>query len=167
MTISIIVAIADNNAIGKNNDLLAYISADLKRFKQLTTGHAIAMGRKTFESLPNGALPNRTNIVLTHQPNYKAEGCMVVRSITEALQLCVNESEIFIIGGSSIYKAFIEVVNKLYITRIHKEFIDADTFFPVINFSDWSIESEENELVDAKTDIRYSYINYIRKTTNI
>ncbi|MBN2166391.1 MAG: dihydrofolate reductase [Marinilabiliaceae bacterium] len=163
MNISIIAAIANDNAIGKNNDLLVYISADLKRFKQLTTGHPIIMGRKTFESLPNGALPNRKNIILTKQKNYKANNCEVVHSIEDAILSCNDSNEAFIIGGASVYNLFMPKSNKLYITKIHKSFEKADAFFPRLNLNEWHLDNEEGVYTDKKTNIKYSYMDYTRK----
>ena len=160
--ISIIVAIADEYAIGNNNDLLAYISEDLKRFKRLTTGHNVIMGKKTYESLPNGALPNRTNIVITDNPDDKFEGCITVYSITEALEKCSEGKENFIIGGGSIYRQFMPYTNKLYITRIHKHF-EADTFFPEIKDEEWDEISRETFPPDEVNDFSYSYITYARR----
>lgn len=160
--ISIIVAIADDNAIGKNNDLLAYISADLKRFRRLTTGNIVIMGKKTFESLPKGPLPNRTNIVITDNPDEKIDGCITVYSIEEAIEKCNEEKENFIIGGGSIYRQFMPFANKLYITRIHKHF-DADTFFPDISEKQWIEISKETFPSDEVNDFSYSYIIYERR----
>lgn len=160
--ISIIVAVAEGNAIGKNNDLLCYISEDLKRFKRLTTGNNVIMGKKTFESLPKGALPNRTNIVITDNPDDNFEDCITVYSIEEALEKCSNEKENFIIGGGSIYTQFMHHANKLYITHIHKHF-DADTFFPEIKNEEWQEISRESFLPDEVNDFSYSYVTYIRK----
>lgn len=159
--ISIIVAVAENNAIGKDNDLLCYISDDLKRFKKLTTGHNIIMGKKTFESLPNGALPNRTNIVLTDIKNEEIDACTMAYSIEEAIELCDNLEENFIIGGGSIYSQFMKYANKLYITKIHNSF-DADTFFPEINQDDWRLISNESFKANKKNKCDYSYLIYER-----
>ena len=160
--ISIIVAIADENAIGKNNDLLAYISSDLKRFKQITTGHNVIMGKRTFHSLPKRPLPNRTNIVITDDTDEKFDGCITVHSIEEAIDNCSYEKENFVIGGGSIYMQFMPYANKLYITRIHKHF-DADTFFPEIKDEEWSEISKETHQPDEVNDFSYSYIIYERK----
>ncbi|MCD4680687.1 MAG: dihydrofolate reductase [Bacteroidales bacterium] len=161
--ISIIVAVAEGNAIGKNNNLLCYISEDLKRFKRLTTGHNIIMGKKTFESLPKGPLPNRTNIVISDNPDDNFEGCKSVYSIDEALGQCSDEKESFIIGGGSIYRQFMPLANKLYITHIHKHF-EADTFFPEIKNEEWQEISRENFPPDEVNDFSYSYVTYIRKS---
>ena len=160
--ISIIVAVAEGNAIGKNNDLLAYISEDLKRFKRLTTGNIIIMGKKTFDSLPKGALPNRTNIVITDNPDDNFEGCLTVFSIEEAIEKCSVEKENFIIGGGSIYTQFMSHANKLYITHIHKQF-DADVFFPEIKEDEWKAVSTETFPADEVNDFSYSYVTYLRR----
>ena len=162
MNLSIIAAVAENNAIGKDNDLLVYLSEDLKRFKKLTTGHGIVMGRKTFESLPNGALPNRKNIVLTGNKDYKAKDCIIVHSLEEAIQQEENGEGLFIIGGASVYQLFIAYAERLYITQIHKSFPEADTFFPEISDKDWCIESQGKMVTDQKTGVQYSFVNYIR-----
>lgn len=164
MNISIIAAVAKNNAIGKNNDLLVYISSDLKRFKQLTTGHSIIMGRKTFESLPNGPLPNRKNIVLSNQKNYSPNGCTVVNNIDDAIAECDND-DTFIIGGASIYNLFMNKANKLYITEINHAFPQADVFFPQINETDWQLVEFSEILNDEKSNIKFSYKNYTRRNS--
>jgi len=159
--LSIIVAIADNNAIGKDNQLLWHLSEDLKRFKQLTTHHTIVMGKKTFESLPIRPLPNRRSIVITDDLNEKIEGCTMAYSIEDAINLCDSDNENFIIGGGSIYKQFMPFTNKLYITKVHKDF-DADTFYPEINFSEWEIIENQANLYDDKSGLNYSYLIYKR-----
>lgn len=145
MSFSIIVAISENNAIGANNDLLWHISEDLKRFKRITTGHTIIMGKKTFESLPNGALPNRKNIVISDVKNDSIEGCLIADSIKSAIELCNPEEENFIIGGGSIYKQFLEISDTIYLTLVKKTY-QADIFFPEIQSKDWNIKSEETHL---------------------
>ena len=160
MTISIIVAIAENYAIGKNNDLLWHISEDLKRFKILTTKHTVIMGKNTYLSLPKGALPNRTNIVITDDKNDQFENCIMAYSIEDAVNKCdKNESECFIIGGGMIYRQFLEIADKLYLTKVHKS-CEADVFFPEIDYSRWKLESKEDFL---NNDPPYSYEIYIRK----
>jgi len=143
MSYSIIVAIAENNAIGANNDLLWHIPEDLKRFKKITTGHTIIMGKKTFESLPNGPLPNRRNIVISDIKNDCVEGCIVVDSIQNAMEACNPNEENFIIGGGSIYKQFLDIADKIYLTKVHRNYA-ADVFFPKIDFNNWIITSEES-----------------------
>jgi dihydrofolate reductase len=142
---TIIVAIAQNNAIGKNNDLLWHISGDLKRFKQITTGHSVIMGRKTYFSLPNGALPNRRNIVITDCPEDCCPSTEIVSSIQEAIQIADKEKENFIIGGGMIYEQFMNMADKLYLTIVHKDY-DADVFFPKINYNEWKTISKEEHL---------------------
>jgi len=159
--ISIIVAIAENNAIGKDNRLLWHISEDLKRFRRITTGKTVIMGKNTFTSLPNGALPNRKNIVISDNTNDRFEGCTMAWSIEDALEKCDN-SESFIIGGGSIYKQFLQLANKLYLTRVHKNF-DADTFFPEINTNEWDEVEHIDSEYDEKSELSYSFITYIRK----
>lgn len=158
--ISIIVAIAQNFAIGKNNDLLFHLPNDLKRFKQITTGHPVIMGRNTFLSLPKGALPNRRNIVITDNPEEKFEGCEMVFSVNEAVKSVANESEAFIIGGGMIYRQFFPLARKLYLTVVHKDF-EADTFFPAIDYSQW-VELSREDLADEKNGFNYSYLNLSR-----
>ena len=131
-TLSIIVAIAKNNAIGKNNDLLWHLSDDLKHFKKITSGHTVVMGKRTWESLPFKPLPNRKNIVLTDITGEKIDHCISVYSISQAIEMCDEDAESFIIGGGAIYNQFFGVVQKLYITKVLQDF-EADTFFPAIN----------------------------------
>ena len=161
-TISIIVAIEQNNAIGLNNQLLWHISNDLKRFKKITAGHTVIMGKKTLESLPSGPLPKRRNIILSDIPNDVIEGCETVNSIQAALNLVKNEDEVFVIGGGSVYRQFLPLAHKLYLTIIEKDY-DADTFFPEIPFNDW--ESIEKEIVnnDPQNNFVYRFETYIRK----
>lgn len=162
-TISIIAAVAENQAIGKENKLLCHLPADLKRFKALTTGHTVVMGRRTFESLPNGALPNRDNIVIT-TTGKEQEGIKICRSIPEALEsVKKEESEIFIIGGASVYQAFLPLADKLYLTHIHHTFPEADTFFPEIHPEKWEITQTEHHHPDERHPYAYSFTDYIRK----
>jgi dihydrofolate reductase len=160
--ISIIVAIAENNAIGKNNELLWKLSDDLKRFKKITTGHTVIMGRRTFESLPNGALPNRDNLVISDIPGEIFKNCRMAYSIEEALTLCDEKEESFVIGGGMIYKQFLPHARKLYLTRVHKEF-DGDTFFPEINYDEWKEISRERFSGSEKNEYPHSFIIYERK----
>ena len=160
--LSIIVAIAANGAIGKDNDLIWRLPNDLKRFKQLTTGHTIVMGRKTFESLPKGALPNRVNIVISRNKDFAPANCIVVGSPKEALEHCKNEKEAFVIGGSSIYKHFLEHAQKLYITQVHHSF-SADTFFPKIEYANWKLSKKEDHKADPKHAYAYSFLTYEKK----
>lgn len=159
--ISIIVAIAQNFAIGKNNDLLFHLPNDLKRFKEITTGHPVIMGRNTLLSLPKGALPNRRNIVITDNPEEQFDRCEMVFSIEKAIHAVENEEEAFIIGGGMIYRQFYPLAGKLYLTLVHKDF-DADVYFPEINYSEWDELSRE-DLFDEKNGFEYSYLNLKRK----
>jgi len=160
--ISIIVAIAENNAIGKNNELLWSIPEDMKWFKKITSGHTVIMGRRTFLSLPKGALPNRRNIVISDIPGEKFESCEMVSSIEEALVACHENEECFIIGGGMVYRQFLPHARKLYITRVHQEF-EADTFFPEINFDEWDEQERTKNYPGEKVPFSYSFIVYRRK----
>lgn len=161
--LSIIVAVAENLAIGKDNDLIWYISDDLKRFKRLTTGHTILMGRKTFESLPNGALPKRTNVVISRNKSLQLDNCIMLHSVDEAIEKYKNSEEnVFIIGGGSIYKKMLPYAQKLYITKVHESF-DADVFFPKINSDEWEVVAEEHHSKGEKNEFDFSFVDLIRK----
>ncbi len=160
--ISIIVAIAENRAIGKDNKLLWHISEDLKRFKQLTTRHAMIMGRNTFLSLPNGALPNRRHIVISDVEGESFEACDMARSIDEALEMAGSADECFVIGGGMIYAQFLPIAGKLYLTQVHESF-DADTFFPEIDFTQWEALNSETVEAGGKNQFAHTYTEYIRK----
>lgn len=162
-TISIIAAIADNNAIGKNNKLLWRLPADMRRFKDLTTGHAVIMGRKTFESLPKGPLPNRKNVVLTTMPEAGFVNCFACESMGAALDICEKEDEIFILGGALVYRQALRIADKIYLTRVHTEFKDADTFFPVVNWDLWEEVERQEFPADAKHAYPYTFLIYVRK----
>lgn len=156
--ISMIVAIAANRAIGKNNELLWHIPADLKRFKALTTGHTVIMGRNTYLSLPKRPLPGRRNLVISDIIGENLPGCEQVYSIEEALEKCSDHEENFVIGGASVYRQCLPFTDKLYLTKIHKDF-DGDVFFPAINMSEWLLISEE--LIQPCSDHEFSYSNLI------
>ena len=159
--ISIIVAIAENFAIGKNNDLLFHLPNDLKRFKEITSGHTIIMGRNTLLSLPKWPLPNRRHIVITDKQDDVFPGCETVFSIDEAIEKVKDETEAFIIGGGMIYKQFFPVAGKLYLTLVHQSF-DADTYFPKVNYAEWN-EIKREDLHDEKNNFDYSYLDLERK----
>ncbi len=163
MILSMIVAIDQNNGIGKGDDQLAYISADLKRFKALTTGFTILMGRKTFDALPKGALPNRRNVVITRQSGYDAPGADVVHSPDEALAVCEGDDKVFVIGGGLINKTFWQQTQELYLTVIDHSFEEATVFFPELNTDEWLVEQHEGPFTDEKTQLRYMYQNLRRK----
>jgi dihydrofolate reductase len=154
--ISIIVAIAKNRAIGKDNDLLWHISDDLKRFKQITMNHKIIMGRNTYDSLPFKPLPKRESIVISRTQNYDCPKCRTVKSIEEAIELMDTEKENFVIGGAQIYKEFLNKANKLYLTVVHQDF-DADVYFPEFNKNDWKLIEEEHH---KDAELPYSFLTY-------
>lgn len=158
-TISIIVAVAENNGIGNENKLLAYISADLKHFKEKTKEHTVVMGRNTWFSLPNRPLPKRTNIVITNNPNETFEGAVTVYSIDEAIEKCPDNQESFIMGGAMVYQQFFTIADKIYLTKIHKEF-PADTFFPEITSANWKEVKRVDITDDEQAGINYSFIDY-------
>lgn len=164
MEISIIVATSFNNAIGRDNQLIYRVPNDMKRFKELTTGHTIIMGRKTFESLPKGALPNRRNIVLTRQEGIQYPGAEVCHSLEEALKHCSEEEEVFIIGGDSIYKQSMTIANRIYLTCIEDITEDADAFFPEIKEDEWKEVGREEYPADDKHLYSYTFIDYIRSS---
>lgn len=164
--LAMIVAISENNAIGKDGDLLCHLSADLKHFKDITMGHAIIMGRKTFESLPKGALPGRRNVVITGNPDFEAQGAIVCHSIEEAIGITKDERQRFIIGGAQLYGATIDLIDTFFLTRIHANFPDADTFFPEINLNDWQeIDCEHHDTSDRNPH-PYSFIT-LKKMSQI
>ena len=160
--VSIIVALASNNGIGLNNELLWHLPDDLKRFKKITSGHTVVMGKKTFESLPNGPLKNRKNIVITDNPREKIENCTMAYSIDEAIEQCDAERENFIIGGGSIYRQFLPLASKLYLTKVDKVF-EADVFFPDIDYNDWTETSRKDGAINEDIPFKYTYHIYERK----
>ena len=161
--VSIIVAIARNNAIGFENKLLYWLPNDMKRFKALTTGHTIIMGRRTFESLPKGALPNRRNIVLSRQADATFPGAECYPSLEEALAHCTPDEEVFIIGGSSVYGQAMRYANKLYITQVDDTPKQADAFFPEIVSTEWVETERDVRQPDDKHLFPYTFIDYARR----
>lgn len=159
--ISMIVAVSDDWGIGKNNELLWHISDDLKRFKRLTTGKTIIMGKKTWESLPKKPLPGRRNIVLSDNPLDTFENSVTAYSIEDALAKCVNNEESFVIGGGSIYRQFMPVADRLYITHVHKK-ADADIYFPEIDPGMWRVIEMEEFNMNGSDEIPYTYVIYDR-----
>lgn len=157
---SIIVAIGERNEIGKDNDLLWRISADLKRFKAITTGNTIVMGRKTFDSLPKGALPNRRNIVLSHQ-DLKIDNVEVFQDIESIAKATENDEQVFIIGGASLYNSFIDKVKRVFLTKVHSTF-EADVFFPEVNWNEWKTVQEENVGIDEKNEYAHTFLELIK-----
>lgn len=158
--ITIIAAIAQNNALGKNNSLIWHLADDLKRFKRLTLGGFIVMGRKTFESLP-GILSQRTHIVITRNPNYKKKGAVTVGSIEEALEVIPAGHETFVIGGGEIYALALNIADKIELTRVHHEF-EADTFFPEIDLNEWKLVYSELHPKDEKHKYDFTFETYLR-----
>ena len=161
--LSIIAAISDNNVIGKDNKLIWHLPEDLKRFKELTTGHTIIMGRKTFESLGR-VLPNRKHIVLTRDINYNIddENVEIVNEIEKLEEHLKPEEENFVIGGAIIYRQLLNKADKLYITRIHEKF-EGDAYFPVIKEDEWNIVEKIQGIKDEKNSYDYEFITYERK----
>ena len=160
--ITIIAAVSENNALGKDNQLLWHLPEDFKRFKNLTSGHSIIMGRKTFESFPK-PLPNRTHIIITRQNDYQApEGCIVVSSLEKAMELCPANEEAFVIGGGEIYQQAINIVDKIDVTRVHTT-LEADTFFPAIDTTKWELVFEEFHPKDEKHDYDFTFLTYLKK----
>ncbi|MFY0603082.1 MAG: dihydrofolate reductase [Flavobacteriaceae bacterium] len=162
--ITIIAAIGMRNELGKDNDLIWHLPADLKRFKKITTGNYIIMGRNTFESIGK-PLPNRTSVIITRNMTYRQPGCLVVHSIEEALEVSKNQHEVFIIGGAEIYRQCIEkgLADKLDITQVHQEF-EADVYFPEIKEESWELISKEDFKADEKNKHDYSFLSYKKKT---
>lgn len=159
MTISIIAAVSRNRGIGKDNKLLYWLPNDLKRFKALTTGHTIIMGRNTFESLPKGALPNRRNVVLSRCHD-SFEGCDRYASLDEALASCRDDEEVFVIGGASVYAQAIKYAHRLYLTEVDDTKEDADCFFP--DYSDWREAKREDHDTDERHAYKYSFVDYVK-----
>ena len=162
--LSIIVAQAENRAIGLNGDMPWHLSGDLKHFKALTMGHPVVMGRRTWESLPKRPLVGRRNIVFSQSDNFAPEGAEVVRSVNDLFNLLRDcDDEIFIIGGGRIYNMLMPFTQRLYITWVHKEFPEADTFFPVIDLSEFTKVNETERMIDEKSGLEFCYAEYDRK----
>jgi len=170
--ISIIVAIAENYAIGKKGNLLCHLPADLKHFKDITSGSTVLMGERTFYSLPKHPLPNRRNIVLTDVPGKTFEGAEAVYSIPELVERFKikdersrqeESEEVFVIGGGMVYRQMMPLADKLYITHIHHSWEDADTFFPEIKENEWTLESAEKHYADEKNPFDFTFAVYTRK----
>lgn len=159
--ITMIAAAGENNELGKNNDLVWHLPDDFKRFKTLTTGHHIIMGRKTFESFPK-PLPNRTHIVISRNGDYGKEGIIVVSSLEEAIDKAEGDTQPFIIGGGEIYKLGMDVAHTIELTRVHGSF-DADTFFPEIPAKDWKLVSSTHHEKDERHKYAFTYETWVRK----
>jgi dihydrofolate reductase len=161
MKISIIAAMSSNRVIGTNNTLPWKLSADLKRFKQLTMGHCLIMGRKTFESIGR-PLPGRTTIVLTHQSEFNPPGVKVVHSVDEAIQASMGD-EVFIAGGGELFSQTLSLADRMYLTIIQKDF-EGDAFFPIFDESKWTVTFKEEHQPDDQFPYQFSLLNYERKT---
>lgn len=162
--ISIIVAVAENGAIGLNGDLIYHISADLKRFKALTTGNTVVMGRKTFDSLPKGALPNRRNIVLSRQQGLELPGAEVFPSLDTALAACAPDEKVYIIGGAQIYAQALPLADELEITLVHDTPAAYDAFFPDWRSDNsWTLTAKQDYELDCNTPFAYSFLTFCRK----
>lgn len=158
--ITMIAAAAENNALGKDNDLVWHLPDDFRRFKELTTGHHIIMGRKTFESFPK-PLPNRTHVVITRKKDYKKEGAVVVNSLEEALELAKDDGQPYIIGGGEIYSLALPEADKIELTRVHGTF-QADAFFPKIDENNWKLVSSTFHPKDERHEYAFTYLTYER-----
>tara|TARA_S200000501_G_C20859488_1_gene759121 strand:- start:2090 stop:2608 length:519 start_codon:yes stop_codon:yes gene_type:complete len=163
--IILIAAAAENDVLGKDNKLIWHISNDLKRFKRLTMGHSVIMGRKTFESMPK-ALPNRTNIILTRNREYHAKNALIAHTTEEALSFTKEDPTPFIIGGGEIYSLFLPIADVIELTRIHKNF-DGDAFFPKIKNSEWKLISDEKHQHDGELSFSYSYLTFKKINSKI
>ena len=178
--ITIICAIAENGAIGYQNQLLFRLRADMQRFRSLTTGNTVIMGRRTFESLPKGALPNRRNIVLTRSTHiaetkagvsparednaiFSAKGIEVFPSLTDALKACKPEEDVYIIGGASVYAKALPLADRLMLTFVHATPAEADTYFPEVDWSQWQCTQKEEHCADEYNECAYTFTEYIRK----
>jgi dihydrofolate reductase len=159
--LTIIAAAAENNALGKDNQLVWHLPDDFKRFKKLTSGHHIIMGRKTFDTFPK-LLPNRTHVVITRQDNFRKEDVLVVNSLARAIELSADDPQAFVIGGGEIYKMSMKLADKIELTRVHGNF-EADTFFPEIDENQWKLVSEEFHEKDEKHNYAFTYLTYERK----
>lgn len=165
--ISIIVAIAENYAIGKQGDLLCHMPEDLKHFKQITSGHTVMMGERTYLSLPKHPLPNRRNIVLTDVQGKTFEGAEMAYSLDEMQALVRPDEEAFVIGGGMVYRQMMPRADKLYITHIHHSWEDADTFFPEIKDTEWVLKSAERHSADEHNPYDYTFSEYIRRSEGV
>lgn len=161
-SLSCVVAVAKNNIIGNNNQLLWHISDDLKRFKQLTSGSTVIMGRKTYESLKIKPLPNRKNIILTSNKHFDAPNCVVIHSIEDCALHLIQNQENFVIGGGEIYNLMLPYCQRIYLTLVHQDF-EGDTRFPHLDNKQWQVITDSGILKDEKSGLQYQYLTYQRK----
>lgn len=162
MSLAAIVVISENGAIGKDGGLLCHLPADLKHFKEITMGNTIIMGRRTWESLPKGALPGRKNVVITRNANFIAIGADVYHSLEEALEATKDDDKRFIIGGGMLYREAFSMTDVLHLTMLHASFPDADTYFPEFNKDEWKEVSHEDHEADERNPYSYSFIELRR-----
>ena len=160
MTLSCIVAVSQNGVIGRGNGLPWKLSADLRRFKQLTTGHAIIMGRKTFESI-GGPLPHRTSVVITRNRHYESPGVVVVHSFDQSVDACKDQHKAFVIGGEAVFRAALPRAERLYLTRVHAN-IKGDTYFPETYLAAWKLLQQEDHPADERNDYPFTFCVYVR-----
>ena len=160
-TIIQIAAAAENNALGKDNQLLWHLPDDFKHFKDITSGHYIIMGRKTFESFPK-PLPNRTHVIITRNKEYKADGCIVVNSIEQAIEATPVDEDVFVVGGAEIYLQALKLTDKIELTRVHQNF-EADAFFPELNENDWQMIKSQYHPKDEKHVIDFTFQTFVKK----
>ena len=163
MSLAAIVVVAENGAIGKNGDLLCHLPADLKHFKNITMGHTIIMGRRTWDSLPKGALPGRKNVVITRNQHFTAPGAEVYHSLEEALEATANDGDRYIIGGGMLHNEAFSLTVTLHLTLLHASFPDADTFFPEYDNSQWEEISREDHEADERNPYDYSFVELRRR----
>lgn len=158
----LVAAASENDALGNNNELIWHLPDDFRRFKQITSGHSIIMGRKTFESFPS-PLPNRTHIVITRQKDYHPEGCIVVHSLEDAFKEVPEGEDSYVIGGGEIFEMSMADADKIELTRIHANFDNADAFFPKIDDSKWNLIGAEEHPIDDRHNYGFTYLTYVRK----
>ncbi len=163
MTLTLIAALARNRAIGNRGQLVYHLPADLRRFKALTTGHTVVMGRRTFESLPKGALPQRRNLVLTRREGASWPGTETFASLADALAACAADEQVFVIGGSSVYREALPLADRLCLTHIDATPDEADTFFPPIDESEWRVAHSESHRPDERNPQPYTFTDYDRR----
>lgn len=161
--ITLIAALDEHDAIGLGNTMPWHLPADMKHFRSLTVGHTVLMGRRTFDSLPKGALPDRRNVVLTAQPDLQCPGCLMVHSMDEALEVCRTADEAFIIGGRKVYRQFLPVADRLCLTRVHHVFPEADVFFPDVDWSVWREAERTDHASDERNPYALTFATYLRR----
>lgn len=161
--LTLIAALDERDAIGRGNNLPWHLPADMKHFRRLTLGHTVVMGRRTFDSLPKGALSDRRNVVLTNCRDLHLEGCLVAHSLQEALDACRDDADVFVIGGRDIYRQMMPVADQLCLTRVHHVFPEADVFFPAVDWREWT-EAERTECeADERNPYALTFVTYTRR----